>query len=488
MESEHQWFREKWKMISQLTRVLAVIGAFVCLTVVADDEKIVNGVHGYTPDTYVQPTDPAVLAELEKFRDRKLGIMMHFGPYALMGNIESWPLVDSEASWSRVAVDWTSDGEQLKREYWALNKAFYPVRFQPEYWASLAKRTGFKYLVFTTKHHDGFCMFDSKYSDYKVTAPECPFSTHPKANVVKCIFDAFRKEGLAISAYFSKPDWHHPDYWDNCGMGVYTTRNPTYDFKKDTVRWSRFAQYTKNQLLELVRDYGPIDCLWLDGGQVRRKSGQDIKIEDILEEARKVRPGLLCADRLAGGMSENIITPEQTVPKDAIAAPWESCVTMATGFSYRYDETFKSPRQLIHLLIDIVAKGGNLALNVAPGPDGRLPDPAIERMRIMGAWLDANGEAIYATRAISPYRKERWAFTVSKDERTAYAIWLYGEERGRVRRFTLPKQFETVATKAVHLASGRQMAMGRDGEGGITMTLPEDVANDLYADAFRLER
>ena len=448
--------------------------------------QIIDGTHGYMPDTYVEVTDPLVKAELEKFRDRKLGLMMHFGVYTQLGIHESWPLVDAEAKWSRELVDWT-DGETLKKQYLGMWKSFNPVRLEPERWAALAKKDGFRYLVLTTKHHDGFCLFDSKYSDFKVTNPECPFSKDPRANIVKNVYTALRKEGLAISCYFSKPDWHHPDYWDNCGVGWQTTRWPSYDVKKDPVRWARFAEFTRNQILELVRDYGPFECLWLDGGQVQRRAGLDINIEEIVAETRKIRPGLIVADRTAGGMAENIITPEQTVPPEPLMVPWESCVTMGTGFSYRYDDTYKSPRELIHLLIDVVAKGGNLALNVAPGPDGRLPQPAVDRMNAMGDWLRKNGAAIYGTRVLAPYRIGDWAFTQGKDG-SAYAICLWKGDESGISGIVVPEAFDGRAVRrVVHLATGMEVPFERTGE-GLLLRLPAGVELDALADAFRLVR
>jgi len=460
--------------------------AAVALADEAAVPQIVDGTHGYMPESYVEVTDPLVKAEIEKFRDRKLALMMHFGVYTQLGIHESWPLVDAEAKWSRSLVDWT-DGEGLKRDYLGMMRSFNPVRLQSERWAAIAKRNGFKYLVFTTKHHDGFCLFDSKYSDFKVTNPECPFSRNKNADIVRSVFDAFRAEGLAISCYFSKPDWHHPDYWDNCGVGSRTTRWPSYDVKKDPERWARFVAFTRNQILELVRDYGPFECLWLDGGQVQRRAGLDINVEDIVSEARKIRPGLIAADRTAGGMAENIITPEQTVPEKPLSVPWESCVTMGTGFSYRYDDTYKSPRELIHLLVDVVAKGGNLALNVAPGPDGRLPQPAVDRMNAMGDWLRKNGAAIYGTRVLAPYRIGDWAFTQGKDG-SAYAICLWKGDESGISGIVVPEAFDGRAVRrVVHLATGMEVPFERTGE-GLLLRLPAGVELDALADAFRLVR
>ena len=469
-----------------VSAALAVAAALASPLWGAEKPQIIDGTHGYYAGGYVEVTDPLVKAEIEKFRDRKLALMMHFGVYTQLGIHESWPLVDAEAKWSRSLVDWT-DGEGLKRDYLGMMRSFNPVRLQSERWAAIAKRNGFKYLVFTTKHHDGFCLFDSKYSDFKVTNPECPFSRNKNADIVRSVFDAFRAEGLAISCYFSKPDWHHPDYWDNCGVGSRTTRWPSYDVKKDPERWARFVAFTRNQILELVRDYGPFECLWLDGGQVQRRAGLDINVEDIVAEARKIRPGLIAADRTAGGMAENIITPEQTVPEKPLSVPWESCVTMGTGFSYRYDDTYKSPRELIHLLVDVVAKGGNLALNVAPGPDGRLPQPAVDRMNAMGDWLRKNGAAIYGTRVLAPYRIGDWAFTQGKDG-SAYAICLWKGDESGISGIVVPEAFDGRAVRrVVHLATGMEVPFERTGE-GLLLRLPAGVELDALADAFRLVR
>ena len=198
-------------------------------------DGVVQGVHTHTPKNYVAPKEPAVVEHLEWFKDQKFGLMMCMGLYSELGMMESWSLSDQDASWSRRRVEWAK-GDDFKRRYLDLIRSFNPVRINAADWAKVAKAAGCKYLIFTTKHHDGFCLWDTKYSDFKTTNPCCPFSTHPRADIIRHVFDAFRAEGLGISCYFSKPDWHHPDYWDNCGIGVKTTRNPTYDWRKDTAR------------------------------------------------------------------------------------------------------------------------------------------------------------------------------------------------------------------------------------------------------------
>ena len=173
-----------------------------------EQEIVSQGVHNYSAaETYVRPTDPAILQQLEWFQDQKLALMMHFGLYCQPGMVASWALSDKDSDWSRHQVNW-ADGETFKKQYFNLNRSFNPVRFQPEEWAQMAEDCGFRYLILTTKHHDGFCLWDTKYTDYKTTAEDCPFHEHKNADIVKSMFDAFREKGIGIGAYFSKADWH----------------------------------------------------------------------------------------------------------------------------------------------------------------------------------------------------------------------------------------------------------------------------------------
>lgn len=468
---------------------IALVFGAVAGAVASAGDGISGGVHGYTPDYYQEPKSAAVREKVEWFRDQKLALMIHFGLYTQLGIPESWPLVDNEAYWSRLLVDWT-EGEDFKREYLSMIRSFNPVRLMPAAWADAAARNGFRYLIFTTKHHDGFCLYDSKYSDYKVTSPECPFSKNRQADIVKAVYEAFRERGLGISCYFSKPDWHHADYWENCGLGYKTTRMPSYDVKSHPERWNRYAAFVRNQILELVRDYGPLDAIWLDGGQVKSGSDLDIDIEGIVAAARKITPSLVAVDRLGKNSCEDIITPEQTVPPEPLAVPWESCITMGRGFSYRYDDVYKSPRELIHLLVEVVSKGGNLALNVAVAPDGRLPKEAVDRMDALGNWLRKNGEAIYGTRLSQQASVKAIGGTTCFTQKgtVTYAIRLWRECQPNVRRFILPVASPESVKRVVHVASNRVIQFSRKEDGQFWLDIPSAVDLDEYAEAFRIER
>ena len=392
----------------------------------ADIDLVIDGVHNYNRDeqAYVAP-EGDVLAKLSQWQDMKLGFMVHWGAYSQWGIVESWALSGDDSAWSR--VDITFDEAEIDSRYKMLPETFNPVFFNPGDWAQAAQEGGFRYFVFTTKHHDGFAMYDTKFSDYKITSPMCPFHSHKYADIARCLFDAFRDKGMRIGVYFSKPDWHSEHYWEPGKPSRRPSRGPTYSPLEDNEKWNRYRQYTQNQIGELMSDYGAVDILWLDGGWVNpREDGQDLDMRAIAENARKKQPGLIIVDRTVGGEFENYITPEQTIPKTPVLIPWEACITLGTSFSYRNDDTYKSERELIHLLIDVVAKGGNLVLNAGAQPNGRLPAPALGRMRAIGGWLSRFGEAIYGTRPVPPYLAGNIGFT-AKGGNTTYAIRMLSE-------------------------------------------------------------
>jgi alpha-L-fucosidase len=391
------------------------------------------------PAAQDRETDRLVLEKLEWFQDQKLGLLLHWGPYSQWGIVESWSICPEDEDWCKRRGQHAASYDEYRRAYEGLKTTFDPVQFDPDSWAEAAKGAGMRYVVFTTKHHDGFCMFDTKETTYRVTDPGCPFSSSPRSNVAKEIFDAFRRRGFGIGAYFSKPDWHSPDYWWPYFPPF--DRNVNYDIEKYPQKWDAFKTFTYNQVRELMTGYGGVDILWLDGGWVqpmtatsprwgKKPVDQDIDMPRIAAMARSFQPGLIIVDRAVEGRYQNYRTPEQEVPDTPPAYVFETCLTMGTSWSYVPDDRYKPARQLIHTLVDIAAKGGNLLLNIGPGPDGTLPPESLERLREIGAWMKVNGSAIYSTRAVAPYAEGKIRYTRLRD-RTIHAIYLADENETR---------------------------------------------------------
>jgi alpha-L-fucosidase len=318
---------------------------------------------------------------LQWFREAKFGLFIHWGVYSMIGREE----------WARQIL------QIPLREYQFFADNFNPVDFDPDEWAALAKDAGVKYVVITSKHHDGFAIFDSAYTDYDVM--------HAKygKDILGPLSVSMKKAAIPLGFYYSIMDWHHPDYL------------PRRDWEKDrTARGADFGRYmdfATNQIKELVTKYDPA-VLWFDGEW--EHSNEEQRAFAIGKMLLEMKPSLLINDRLfkrEPGFGD-FGTPENYVPATGIRNPdgtprlWEACYTMNwNGWGYnRYETEFHSSSQLIRQLIEIVSKGGNLLLNVGPQPDGRIQADFQARLRRIGEWLKANGEAIYGTTA-SPFER-----------------------------------------------------------------------------------
>jgi alpha-L-fucosidase len=442
---------------------------------------------------YFPDPDPAIQHKLEEWRDLKFGLLMHWGPYSQWGIVESWSICPEDvgwAAWARkkgIADNYT---DYLKK-YEQLPLTFNPVKFDPEKWAAAAKDAGMKYVVFTTKHHDGFSMFDTKFSDYKITDPKVPFSSNKRSDVTKEIFNAFRNQGFWTGAYFSKPDWHSDDYWWKHFPPA--DRNPNYSISKYLERWKSFVTFTHHQLNELASNYGKLDILWLDGGWVRKKTdeevkeqmfevyegsryarnpqNQDIDMPLLVKEVRQKQPELIVVDRAVPGVHQNYLTPEQHIPDQGLPYPWETCMTMATSWSYVPNDKYKSADELIEKLCDIVSKGGNFLLNIGPSPTGEFDSAAYDRLKKIGAWMKLNGKAIYGTRMFDSYGEgDKIRFTQTKDGKTKFIFMFDFPDK----KLTISKMAFTSATKVKMLGSDKNLPWKKTAA-GVEVSVPPSM-------------
>ena len=331
----------------------------------------------------------------EWFREARFGMFIHWGIYAIPARGE-----------------WVKDRERISTEdYQQFFDAFDPFNYNPKEWAKLAKKAGMRYAVITSKHHDGFCLFDSKYTDYKAT------NTPAKRDLIKEFVDAFRAEGIKIGFYYSLIDWYQPDFKD----------------PRNEVAWDRYIDYMHKQVEELLTNYGKIDILWLDysAGEL---SGEKWKATKLVEMVRRLQPEIIIDNRLGGNMFKNppdfyagdFGGPEQITPpaviKDDLGRliPWELCLTLNRSWGFnRTDYNYKSAHNIIYTLINCVSKNGNLLLNVGPDERGVIPKRSVEILEEVGEWMEANHESIYGC-GPAVYDKPEWGWYTQKGD-TVYA-------------------------------------------------------------------
>ncbi len=484
--------------------ILLLIQSFSYSQAIHEDER------------YVPETDPQVIEKVKQWQNIKFGLLMHWGSYSQWGIVESWSICPEDYGWcERKKGSNPQDYFLYKKEYEDLKNTFNPEKFNPEKWSEAAKNAGMRYVIFTTKHHDGFSMFDSKYTDYKVTDSECPFSNNPKANITKEIFDAFRAKDMWVGAYFSKPDWNHKSYWDPYFPPQ--DRNVNYDPALYPEKWKTFVQFTHNQLLELATDYGDIDIFWLDGGWVKkidqvsldeyytkkfaenkaangfikhRIVSQDIKMDELVDKLRDKQPGLIVVDRAVHGKNQNYLTPENRVPEEALPYPWESCIISGGGWSYTPDATYMSGYQGIQLLVDIVAKGGNLLLNIAPSPEGEWQEGAYRLLSDYEKWMAINSEAIYDTKALAPYKENNICMT-QKDDGTAYFFYMAEEEETKLPKTVTVNAHQPEKDAKIYLLGHEEPLAWVANETGFSISIPKRLRKNPpgnYVWTFKVSR
>ncbi|MDI9431594.1 MAG: alpha-L-fucosidase [Planctomycetota bacterium] len=345
------------------------------------------------------------------WRDGRFGMFIHWGVYAVPAGTYKGKRIQGTGEWIMNTAPIPVD------EYKKFADAFNPIGYNADEWVRLAKNAGMKYIVITSKHHDGFCLWDSKVTDWDIM-DATPFGRDILAELAA----ACKKHKIKLCFYHSIMDWHHPD-----------AQAPFYPNYNDTVQsnpnFDRYVeQYMKPQLAELLANYGPLGVLWFDGEWIKdwtepkgkelyawlRELQPDLIINNRVGKGRKGMEGLSRSDEYAGDFG----TPEQQVPATGLpGVDWETCMTMNDTWGYKaYDENWKSSEDLIRHLIDIASKGGNFLLNVGPTPEGLIPQASVARLEVMGKWMAVNGESIYGTTA-SPIGRPSWGRCTAKDNR-----------------------------------------------------------------------
>jgi alpha-L-fucosidase len=329
------------------------------------------------------------------YRAAKFGMFIHWGPYSLASVEASWPIMVPKA------------GGITEAEYRELPKRFNPTKFDPGALVDLARAAGQQYMVFTTKHHDGFCMFDTSYTDYKIT------NTPYGKDIVAQLSAACKERGMPLGFYYSPPDMHHPAFRDTSKLAA-----ENWDGEPARPEWPLYLDYMQLQLTELLTNYGPAALIWFDGLHHQEKYSGSRFIELI----RHLQPATLVNDRI--GVPGDYQTPEQFIPtgiptkgirfnavdtsiqqqlKPVVPKPedfqlWETCMTINNTWAYNmHDRDFKSAQFLIRGLVEVASRGGNFLLNVGPQPDGTIQPEFKDRLREIGDWLAVNGESIYET-------------------------------------------------------------------------------------------
>ena len=346
------------------------------------------------------------------FREARFGMFIHWGAYA----------VPARGEWVK------SNEKMTTEEYQKYVDAFDPRHYNPSAWAKLAKEAGMKYAVMTAKHHDGFCLFDSQYTDYKIS------HYVPNRDFTREYLDAFRKEGLKVGLYYSLIDWHYKDYPN---VGNHPMRdNPEYSKKK--YNWDNYVTYMHNQIKELMTKYGKIDILWLDYS-FDDYSGEKWKANELVKMIKQYQPDIILNNRLVinHGVSNearefagygDFLTPEQGVPDQKMVdkygndIPWESCLTLNNSWGYYSgDNEWKSADLIINTLVNCVSKNGNLLLNIGPDSQGDVPIQSMQTLNAVGEWMKTNGESIYGCRDTSLPKPDWGYFTQSGN--TLYVHW-----------------------------------------------------------------
>jgi alpha-L-fucosidase len=403
------------------------------------------------------------------WRDARFGMFIHWGLYAVPAGTYKGERVNGIGEWIM------NNGKIPVAEYEKFAGQFNPIGFNADEWVSLAKNAGMKYIVITSKHHDGFCLWDSKVTSYDVM-DATPF----KRDILKELAAACKKQGIKLCFYHSIMDWHHPD----AQAPFYPNYNDT---SKSNPNFDRYVEdYLKPQLAELLTNYGPIGVLWFDGEWV--KDWTEPKGKALYAYVRSLQPTIILNNRVGKGRkgmegvsispeyAGDFDTPEQQVPATGLpGVDWETCMTMNDTWGYKsYDDHWKSTEELIHTLVDVASKGGNFLLNVGPMPEGLIPEASVERLKEMGKWMAVNGESIHGT-TLSPFGQPKWGRCTAKADKRYLHVFNWPAEA----KLEVPLA-GTAVDKAYLLADKKQAKLPvAAGEDKVTISLPEKAPDSI---------
>lgn len=415
-------------------------------------------------------------ARMQWWKEARFGMFIHWGLYAVpAGEWNGKRLKEGDGE----LAEWIMERLDIPlAEYEKIAPQFNPTKFDAEEWVSIAKNAGMKYIVITSKHHDGFALWDSKITEWDIMD-----ATPYGQDILKQLAEACQKEGIKLCFYYSIMDWHHPEAQAihepnyNKGPSDTTAINPSFP--------NYVENYMKPQIEELLTNYGDIGVIWFDGEwipdyttemgkemyQFIREKRPDMIINNRVDKGREGMAGMNKEGDFAGDFG----TPEQEVPETGLpGADWESCITMNTSWGYKhFDDDWKSSEQLIRQLVDIVSKGGNFLLNVGPTAEGLIPAPSIERLARMGEWIEVNGEAIYDTQS-SPVEAPAWGRITSK-EKTLYLHVFDWPTDGKLSL----EAIEGTPTSVSLLADGSNLELSSEEEEGSFVLLPKTAPDEI---------
>jgi len=404
------------------------------------------------------------------FREVRFGMFIHWGIYSVPAGIYKGEKIPGIGEWimerAKIPVE----------QYEQFAKQFNPVKFDADQWVQIAKNAGMKYIVITSKHHDGFCLWDTKFTDYDII-DATPF----KRDILAELAESCKKHGIRFCFYHSIMDWHHPD-----------AQAPFYPLYNDTSKsnpnFDRYVEYyLKAQLRELVHNYGPLGILWFDGEWVKdwnREMGwdmyeyvlslqPDIIINNRVGKGRLGMRGFSKSDEFAGDYG----TPEQRIPPTGLpGVDWETCMTMNDTWGYKsYDDNWKSNEDLLHKLADIASKGGNFLLNIGPTAEGLIPQPSVDKLTAIGEWMKVNGKSIYGTTA-SPLGSLPWGRCTAKPGKLYLHVFNWPKD-GKLNVPNLTTKVE----KAYLLADNKhkKLVVTRAGDNEVIISVPEKTPDPI---------